>query len=276
MQTIPAPEGRQTIARGVSPWKCDIDGHQPRRGGRRPTLTCSAAILAGGMGTRLRPAIDGIPKILAPLNGRPFITFLLEMLDQAGIERAVLLTGYQADQVRQTLGDRYEGMKLSYSVEATPLGTAGALRQALPRLTSESILLLNGDSYCDVDLPSLMTAHRRRRADITMALVSVADTGRFGRVTTTANGKLTHFGEKQAHAGPGWINAGVYLLARSLLTKIPAKQALSLERDILPGWVASTRCFGFKTKGRFLDIGTPASYAAATLFFRDCGRINVR
>jgi D-glycero-alpha-D-manno-heptose 1-phosphate guanylyltransferase len=228
----------------------------------------TAAILAGGLGTRLRPAIDGIPKVLAPVNGRAFITYLLEQLARAGVPRAVLLTGYQADQVRQTLGDTYDAMKLSYSVEAASLGTAGALRQALSKLKTDSLLLLNGDSYCDVDIQRLQTTHRRRRADLTMALIRVPDTTRFGRVKTSANGQLTHFGEKQAHAGPGWINAGVYVLDRSLITKIPAKQALSLERDVLPAWIKSGHCFGFKTKGRFLDIGTPASYAGATFFFR--------
>ncbi len=229
--------------------------------------TVTAAILAGGLGTRLRPAVGDVPKVLARVNGRPFVTFLLERLVQAGVTHAVLLTGYQAAQVQETLGDSYDGMKLVYSVETTPLGTGGALRQALPKLKAESVLLLNGDSFCDVGLSRLLTAHGRRRADVTMALVHVPNTQRFGRVDTIANGKIAHFGEKQGHAGSGWINAGVYVLSRSLVEGIPRKQAVSLERDLLPVWVQSRRCFGFKTNCRFLDIGTPSSYAKATVFF---------
>jgi D-glycero-alpha-D-manno-heptose 1-phosphate guanylyltransferase len=227
----------------------------------------TAAILAGGLGTRLRPALEGIPKVLARVGNRPFITFLLDQLVAAGIKRAVLLTGYRAEQVEQTLGNRYDGMSLSYSVEESPLGTAGALRRSLPQLKTETVLLMNGDSFCDVDVPGLVTAHRRRRAELTMALTHVPDASHFGQVKMVVNGKVTHFGEKQDGAGPGWVNAGVYIMAKSLIAEIPAAGSYSLERDLLPGWVKSRRIYGVKGSGRFLDIGTPASYAGAPAFF---------
>jgi NDP-sugar pyrophosphorylase family protein len=252
MKTIPAPKGRQTIVRGVSPWNA----------------ACTAAILAGGLGTRLRPAVDGIPKVLARVSGRPFVIHLLEQMAQADIAHAVLLTGYKADEVRNTLGDKYDGVKLSYSVEATPLGTAGALRQALPEMTTESVLLLNGDSYCDVALARLLAAHRRRRADLTMTLAYVADTERFGRVRYAASDRMTGFLEKQKDAGPGWINAGVYVLTRSLVAEIPADREVSLEREMLPLWTKERRCFAFRQTKRFLDIGTPADFARAPAFLQ--------
>src|SRR5207253_3157740 len=105
-------------------------------------------------GTRLRPALKGTSKVLAPVRDRPFITFLLAQLVAAGIEKTVLLTGYRSAQVRRTLGDRYDGMRLTYSIDSA-LGTAGALRQALPMLDTDTILLLNGDSFCEVDLHGL-------------------------------------------------------------------------------------------------------------------------
>jgi D-glycero-alpha-D-manno-heptose 1-phosphate guanylyltransferase len=228
----------------------------------------SAAILAGGLGTRLRPALGGAPKVLAPVGHRPFITILLGQLDAAGIEKAVLLTGYRSADVRQTLGNRYAGLTLIYSAEATPLGTAGALRQALPLLETETILLLNGDSFCAVDLSSLAAEHKRRRAEMTLTLAHVPDAGRFGQVKLAHNGKVTCFMEKQTGGNAGWINAGVYVVEKSLVEAIPPRQAVSLERNLLPSWVETRRVYGFLGADRFLDIGTPSSYAAAADFFR--------
>ncbi|HWY85621.1 MAG TPA: nucleotidyltransferase family protein [Gemmataceae bacterium] len=234
---------------------------------QRDCAGVTAAILAGGLGARLRPALKDTPKVLARIGHRPFIAILLDQLAAAGVRKAVLLTGYRADQVRRTLGDRHVGMVLRYSVESAPLGTAGALRHALSKLETETLLLLNGDSFCDVDLSWLVAEHRRRRADLTLTLAHAPDRGRFGKVTMAADGKVTHFGEKQIDAGPGWINAGIYVLHRSLVNDIPPDKPSSLERDLLPRWVETRRCYAFKEEGRFLDIGTPGAYAAAASFF---------
>jgi NDP-sugar pyrophosphorylase family protein len=228
----------------------------------------TAAILAGGLGTRLRPVIEDSPKVLAPVAHRPFITFVLDQLAAAGIRRVVLLTGYRAAHVRRILGDRYAGMTLVYSVEASPLGTAGALRQALPKLATETVLLLNGDSFCEVNLPCLVTEHRRCQAELTLTLAEVSDTSRFGQVEMALDGRITRFKEKEG-GGPGWINAGVYVLAKSLVAETPPRQFCSLERDLLPGWAHSKRLYGSKVTGRFLDIGTPSSYAGADAFFAE-------
>jgi len=229
----------------------------------------TAAILAGGLGTRLRPALQTTPKVLARVGQKPFITLLLDQLQSAGFRRVVLLTGYRADEVRATLGTHYGPMTLIYSEEKSPLGTAGALRQALPKLMSESVLLMNGDSFCDVDLPGLVSEHQHQRADMTLTLTHVADTSRFGKVTLAADNKVTHFGEKLDDAAPGLINAGIYVLATSLVTEIPEETVCSLERDLLPDWVTQRRVYGFPCKSRFLDIGTPASYASAPTFFKE-------
>jgi D-glycero-alpha-D-manno-heptose 1-phosphate guanylyltransferase len=231
------------------------------------SLLQTAAILAGGLGTRLRPVVKTSPKVLAMVNGRPFVTILLDQLAAVGCRTVVLLTGHRAAQVRRSLGLRYAGMTLAHSVEAAPLGTAGALRRALSKLETETLLLLNGDSYCEVDFVRLATEHRRRRADLTLTVARVPDASRFGEVKMALDGKVIHFGEKQNGSGRGWINAGIYLVERSLLAEIPPNQFCSLERDMLPGWVRSRRVFATKGSGRFLDIGTPSSYAVATAFF---------
>lgn len=226
----------------------------------------SAAILAGGLGTRLRPVVADRPKVLAPVGGRPFLAYLLEQLRRAGLREAVLLVGHAADQVRGTFGDDYHGTRLIYSEEPQPLGTGGALRLAVPHFAGETILLLNGDSYCDADLPAFAAFHRARGNAASLALAAVPDTSRYGRVQVDSDGRVVRFEEKGGDRGPGWINAGVYLIQRDRLDDIAADRPVSLERDTLPAWVAGGRVGGFPA-GRFIDIGTPESYAAADAFF---------
>jgi NDP-sugar pyrophosphorylase family protein len=228
----------------------------------------SVAILAGGLGTRLRRAVADRPKVLAPVAGRPFLCYLLDLLSRWAIREVVLLTGHRAAQVQAALGEAYEGMRLVYSVEDTPLGTAGALRLALPLLPAANVLLLNGDSFCEFDLASLCRHHDEKGAGASLALCEVADTTRFGRVQLDGHGRVVRFEEKGG-GGRGWINAGVYLLRRELVAAMAAGRPLSLERDVLPGWVDSRQVWGQRTSGRFLDIGTPQSYAQAEAFFAE-------
>jgi D-glycero-alpha-D-manno-heptose 1-phosphate guanylyltransferase len=228
----------------------------------------TAAILAGGLGTRLLPALDDRPKVLAPVAGRPFLTYLLDMLRAASVRRVVLLTGYRGEQVEAALGQYYQGMTLVYSAEPSPLGTGGALRAALPQLDTSRVLLLNGDSYCAMDLGAFADFHRRKGADASMALTHVDDAARYGRVETTAEGRVTAFVEKQTASGPGWINAGVYLLERELIKEIPVGRPVSLEREILPVWIESKMIYGHRRARPFLDVGTPESFLSAAAFMQ--------
>jgi NDP-sugar pyrophosphorylase family protein len=234
-----------------------------------PTLgeEVCGAVLAGGFGTRLRPVVADRPKVLAPVLGRPFLAYLLELLARAGVRATALLTGYLADRVEAEFGEDFGGMRLAYAVETSPLGTAGALRHARPLLARPAVLVLNGDSYCDLDLAAFIEHHRRSKAECTVALAEVPDVARFGKVTLVGGHRVTRFEEKSAAGGRGLINAGVYLLARHLLDEIPAGGAVSLERELFPRWAEEGRCHGFAAAGRFLDIGTPESYASAAEFF---------
>jgi NDP-sugar pyrophosphorylase family protein len=229
-------------------------------------MNVSAAILAGGLGTRLRSVVSDRPKVLAPVAGRPFLTHLLDQLESAGVREVTLLTGFAAEMLHAEFGDRYRSLRLNHSRESEPLGTGGALRLALPFLNQGTILLLNGDSFCEVNLAALLAQHRRTSADATLTLAEVPDGSRFGRVIQAANGRVERFVEKGGAAEPGWINAGIYLFTRDVLEAIPAGRSVSLERDVLPGLVDSGRVFGFPG-GRFIDIGTPESFAAAEAFF---------
>jgi NDP-sugar pyrophosphorylase family protein len=183
----------------------------------------TALILAGGLGTRLRSVVADRPKVLVPVHGRPFLAFLLDQLAAAGLRHAVLCTGFRAELVREELGLRWGPLELEYSAEESPLGTGGALRRALPLARSEVVLALNGDSYCDADLPGFFAAHDTSRSAGTLLLTEVADTSRYGRVECNRDGRVLAFSEKQSAGGRGWINAGVYLLNARLACSSPAR-----------------------------------------------------
>jgi len=230
-------------------------------------MDITALILAGGLGTRLRSVVADVPKVLAPVHGRPFLACLLDQLVDAGLSHVVLCTGYRSDLVEAAFGKKYRSLTLEYSQETEPLGTGGALRLAASRTRSETILAMNGDSFIDADLPSFISAHVASGLGASLLITEVADTARYGRVQVDRGGRVLSFEEKGAHHGTGSINAGVYLMRRSLLEAAPAGVAVSLERDLLPDWIASG-LGSVLCRGRFLDIGTPESFAETETFFR--------
>ena len=226
----------------------------------------TAAILAGGQGTRLRPAVTGRPKALANVGERPFLAYLFDQLIAAGTKEVIVCTGYLGDQIPGIFGESYGTLRLNYSREVTPLGTAGALRLALPLFNSNPVLVMNGDSYCDANLREFWLWHRNRQAKATLLLTRTVDTERFGHVQIDRDGNVTDFQEKGSSHGWGWINAGMYLLSRDLLAEIPADRAVSLEREVFPRWVGRG-LYGFRSEARFMDIGTPEAYACSESFF---------
>jgi D-glycero-alpha-D-manno-heptose 1-phosphate guanylyltransferase len=257
--------------------------------GHRQLSQVTAVILAGGFGTRLRPIVSDRPKVLASVAGQPFLTFLLDQLAAAGVKRVILCTGYRSDQVWRQYGRAYGTMTVSYSQEREPLGTAGALRQALPLILSDPVLVLNGDSFCDVDLDTFLASHLERGAEGSLVLSRSRSADRFGRVLIGAEGQILRFDEKVApppaeDSAPsgaalavdaeatwtksGWINAGIYLLSGRLVAGIPGDRAVSLEREMIPTWI-DDGLYGFPATGRFIDIGTPDSYYDAQALLGD-------
>ncbi len=228
-----------------------------------------AVILAGGFGTRLRSVVSDYPKVLAPVSGRPFLTYLLDQLEMAGWREVVLCTGYMSDKVEAALGPRYKTMSLAYSVEQEPLGTAGAVRLALSHFEADLCLVMNGDSYVQADFAAFLRWHREQGFAGSLMLNHVEDAARYGTVDVTPEGVVAGFHEKQGQPVPGWINAGVYLLPRPWLEAIPAGQSVSIERECFPTWTQQGRLGGFRTRSAFIDIGTPESFAQANLLFKD-------
>lgn len=226
----------------------------------------TAVVLAGGMGTRLRPVVADRPKVLAEVNGRPFLYYLLDQLTSAGIRRIVLCTGYMAETVSALLGSRYRDADLIYSLETAPSGTGGALRLALPLLSSDPVLVMNGDSYCELDLALFAVSHDQSGAVATIALADVVDISRYGAVDIAEDCSINAFVEKGNRCGRGLINAGLYLLPGSVIAGIPPGEVFSLERDLFPCMIGKG-LQGYSRTGKFIDIGVPDDYQAAARFF---------
>jgi NDP-sugar pyrophosphorylase family protein len=234
-----------------------------RAGGRARGLAgISAMILAGGQGTRLRSVVADRSKVMARVGDRPFVTFLLDRLQRAGLRHAVMCTGHLGDRLRAELGERYGAIELSYAREARPLGTAGALRHGLPLARSRAVLAMNGDSFTDADLAGYWARYRASDLPGALLLTRVDDATRYGGVALDAAGRVVAFEEKGARRTSALVNAGVYFLTRDLILTIPPGRAVSLEREMLPRWTRLGLA-GYENAGRFLDIGLPETYARA-------------
>jgi NDP-sugar pyrophosphorylase family protein len=230
-------------------------------------LDVSIAVLAGGFGTRLRSVISDRPKALAEIHGRPFLAYLLDQFSGTGSTSVVLCIGHFGQQIQDAFGDKYGNLRISYSREARPLGTGGALRLALKYLTSDPVLVMNGDSFCTADLKGFWKWHLSRGSQATVLLTQVPDTRRYGSVKLHPDGAIIEFAEKGKEGVSGLINAGVYLLSRQVIESIPEDANVSLEYRIFPRLVSRGLLFGYPSRGRFLDIGTPEDFAAAEEFF---------
>jgi mannose-1-phosphate guanylyltransferase len=223
-----------------------------------------ALVLAGGEGTRLRPLTLSVPKPVMPLAGRPFLSFMLDWLGRHGVDEAILSCGFKSDSVEAVLGSRHDGIRLHYVVEDEPLGTAGPVRLAADRgLVADRLLVLNGDTLTDLDLTAELEQHERTGAVATLALVSVEDTSSYGVVPTGEDGQVEAFLEKTDNPPTDRINAGAYVLDRSVVDRIPAGRAVSFEREVFPALVGDG-LYGYLAEGYWIDIGTRERYLEAT------------
>jgi dTDP-glucose pyrophosphorylase/ADP-ribose pyrophosphatase YjhB (NUDIX family) len=237
--------------------------------GRIPASALTAVVLAGGLGTRLRAAVADRPKPLAWVAGRPFVCHLLEVLEKMGVRRAILATCHQAEQFPARLGTEFGAMRLDYSVETEPLGTGGAIRKACETVTTPYTLVLNGDSFVEFDAVQLLAGHPADEEVFTIVVQGTAAGARFGSVRYDEGRRVTGFVEKaEQPVERAGINAGVYLARTKFFLGLPAGRKISLETEMFPRWAKEGRLRAFPVEGRFIDIGVPASFAEAQVFFR--------
>jgi D-glycero-alpha-D-manno-heptose 1-phosphate guanylyltransferase len=224
--------------------------------------TEEAIVLAGGRGTRLRGHVDGLPKALAPVAGRPFLAHLLDQLEAAGIRRVLLATGHLAGQVREAIGTRWHSMAIGHSVEDSALGTGGAVALAAQQLQGEEVHVLNGDTFLRFDLAGLEQAVHERESLLGVALAHVDDVGRYGAVLVR-DGKACGFQEKGGQ-GPGLVNAGAYFLtAPAIAALLPRGRAFSFEEEVLLPAARAGQLAAYADTRDFIDIGVPADLQRA-------------
>ena len=221
-----------------------------------PASAVRAFVLCGGHGTRLRPVLADRPKSMALISGTPFLQLLLDRLRSQGIDDVILGTGYMADKIEDYFGSgRKFAVRIRYSREDEPLGTGGALKMA-ESVISDPVLVLNGDSYVEWSLVSMLELLTDKGADLVIVVQEVPDVTRYGSVRLDHDGRVTQFVEKGAAAGPGLINAGVYLVRKQIVRELPAATAISLEREVFPR-LLDRGVYGLISTGLFIDIGIP-------------------
>ena len=213
-----------------------------------------AIVLAGGFGTRLRQVLVDAPKPMALVAGRPFLEYVLGALASKGVTRTILSVGYMAEKIRSHFGSAFQDMALDYCVEDSPLGTGGAVASALLRCHEDPVLVLNGDTYLDLEVGPMLAHWQRERHPIIVAR-QVDDVARYGQLQVQ-DGQVTRFAEKGG-IGPGLINAGVYLVPRNLFAGHALVPPFSIETDFLAHYVRARRTDVFVTHGEFIDIGVP-------------------
>lgn len=224
-------------------------------------------VLAGGLGTRLRSVVNDLPKCMAPVNGRPFLHYLLEYMEQQRFSRVVLALGYMHEAVERWIATRSWNFEIAYSVEQAPLGTGGAIRQAMDRTAAEEAFVLNGDTFFDVDTDAMELAHRAGGAAATIALKPMTDFSRYGAVETSPDGRIVAFHEKK-HCRCGLINGGIYVINKRYgLLDFPSER-FSFETDILQNKVRESVFTGYTSDGYFIDIGIPEDYERAGTDFK--------
>jgi D-glycero-alpha-D-manno-heptose 1-phosphate guanylyltransferase len=233
-------------------------------------LLKEAIILAGGFGTRLQAVVSDVPKPMAPINNEPFLNYVFDYLLHYKIEHVVLSTGYLADKISDYYKNEYRGIKISYTKEETPLGTGGGIRLAMTKCYTSDVLVLNGDSFFDVNITDHFNNHISKQADCSLALRKVFNASRYGTILLGIGNAIETFKEKNNIEQTGLINGGVYILNRKLyLSKTNEAVPFSIEKDFYESRINELHIFGFEYDGYFIDIGIPEDYNKAQTDFKN-------
>lgn len=226
-----------------------------------------AIILAGGLGTRLRSKVEALPKSMAPINNIPFLAYQMSYLSQYGVEKVYLAVGYLSETIVDYFGHQYKTMAIEYVYEDSPLGTGGAIIQALKATSQNEVLICNGDTMFNVDLSAYYTNFKESQVDFAMALKPMEKFDRYGIVNLNSNNQVIGFEEKQ-YVEKGLINGGLYLIDKSKLNGLEFPEKFSFESEFLEVRYKDMNFGGFISEGYFLDIGIPSDYEKAQTEFK--------
>jgi len=226
-------------------------------------FTQEAIILAGGKGTRLQQVVDDVPKVMAPINGRPFLEYLLDYLEHYIIDHVVLSVGYKHEQIIDHFGHSYKSLKIDYAIEEEPLGTGGGIQKAFNHIKGNRAFVFNGDTMFRLNLVRHFDFHNIRQTDFSIVLREVDDVSRYGAVKLDEDKKIIEFKEKGSERGKGLINGGVYLINKRFFNKNSFPEIFSLEQDCFEKLVDTRQFYGLVCRQYFLDIGIPEDYQKA-------------
>jgi D-glycero-alpha-D-manno-heptose 1-phosphate guanylyltransferase len=234
-------------------------------------MITEAVILAGGLGTRLRSAVPDLPKCMAIVAGRPFISYVIDFYRQQGIEKFIFSVGYMHEVIEKYLRDEYPDLSYTCVVEEEPLGTGGAIRKACSVVESNNIAVLNGDTLFEINMHEFTDFHQRKRSECTLALKKMTDSDRYGTVEIASSGRISSFKEKNWYA-ESIINGGVYTLNVKAFLDRNLPEKFSFEKDYLEKLSSTAAIFGLLQDGYFIDMGIPSDYEKAQIDFAEKNR----
>lgn len=221
-----------------------------------------AIILAGGLGTRLRSVVSDLPKCMAPVNGKPFIAYVINYLETQNVQRFIFSLGYKHDEITKYIALYYPRLNAEFVIEEEPLGTGGAIKLSCQRANEENVFVTNGDTLFAINIEKLLEVHRSNQADCTLSLKPMHDFDRYGVIELNKNNAVKNFKEKKFYKD-GLINGGLYVLnvKQFLNENFPAK--FSFEKDYLEALYKDRKMFGLVQDEYFIDIGVPSDYERA-------------
>ncbi len=220
-----------------------------------------AIILAGGLGTRLRSVVSEVPKVMAPVAGKPFLHYIINKLIDENVTRIILAVGYKSEIIEAFIDEQQYDVEIIFSIEHEPLGTGGGIKLAMDRAISNHVFIINGDSFFDCQLKELMQQHLEQNANISLALKYMQNFDRYGTVNIDAS-RITKFNEKE-YRESGLINAGVYVIQKNVLKDLNLPEKFSLEKDVFEAHTSDLKIMGFLFGAYFIDIGIPEDYEKA-------------
>jgi D-glycero-alpha-D-manno-heptose 1-phosphate guanylyltransferase len=226
----------------------------------------TAIVLAGGLGTRLLSVVKDLPKCMAPVNGKPFLSFVMAQLQKNGIEKVIFSLGHKSDIIIDFLESNYPSLDKKYVVEKEPLGTGGAIKAACKYVSCKDVVIVNGDTFFNIDINKLVLFHQDNLADCTLALKLLKNTGRYGTVVINSKGLIKSFTEKN-QALQGYINGGIYVLHVNSFLNEPLPAKFSFEKDYLEKNTRVKKIYGVRNNKYFIDIGIPEDYERANAQF---------